>query len=168
MSSQAAIALHASRDNRSAGHRCTSSGIPEHAQISGTTPSGPRHRESLESPSQCISPCPRRRDPRVRSHRVRGDGSRRVPPAVPARCARAGVLGRGGRHAGDVGGGHPQGVGGGRSGGPWLDWAVQFVPAASLEAVTAWFDAGQPDPDRAADRIALVVRSAIQAACAVD
>jgi AcrR family transcriptional regulator len=53
-------------------------------------------------------------------------------------------------------------------GGPWLDWAVQFVPTVTLEAVIAWLDVGQPDPDRAADRIALVVHSAIQAARGVD
>ncbi|SMD18199.1 transcriptional regulator, TetR family [Lentzea albidocapillata] len=52
--------------------------------------------------------------------------------------------------------------------GPWLDWAVQIVPTATLESVIAWLDAGQPDPDRAADRIALVVHSAIQAARGVD
>jgi len=34
--------------------------------------------------------------------------------------------------------------------------------------VIAWLDAGQPDPDRAADRIALVVHSAIRAARGID
>ncbi|SDK87135.1 transcriptional regulator, TetR family [Lentzea albidocapillata subsp. violacea] len=52
--------------------------------------------------------------------------------------------------------------------GPWLDWAVQYVPTVTLEAVIAWLDAGQPDPDQAADRIALVVHSAIRAANGVD
>lgn len=52
--------------------------------------------------------------------------------------------------------------------GPWLDWAVQIVPTATLESVIAWLDAGQPDPDQAADRIALVVHSAIRAARGVD
>jgi len=52
--------------------------------------------------------------------------------------------------------------------GPWLDWAVQLVPTVTLEAVIAWLDAGQPEPDRAADRIALVVHSAIQAARGLD
>ena len=52
--------------------------------------------------------------------------------------------------------------------GPWLDWAVQLVPTVTLEAVIAWLDAGQPESDRAADRIALVVHSAIQAARGVD
>jgi AcrR family transcriptional regulator len=52
--------------------------------------------------------------------------------------------------------------------GPWLDWAVQIVPTATLESVIAWLDAGQPDPDRAADRIALVVHSAIRAARGID
>ncbi len=52
--------------------------------------------------------------------------------------------------------------------GPWLDWAVQYVPTVTLEAVIAWLDAGQPDPEQAADRIALVVHSAIRAANGVD
>jgi AcrR family transcriptional regulator len=52
--------------------------------------------------------------------------------------------------------------------GQWLDWAVQIVPTATLESVIAWLDAGQPDPDQAADRIALVVHSAIGAARGVD
>ena len=52
--------------------------------------------------------------------------------------------------------------------GPWLDWAVQLVPTVTLEAVIAWLDAGQPEPDRAADRIAQVVHSAIQAARGLD
>lgn len=52
--------------------------------------------------------------------------------------------------------------------GPWLDWAVQIVPTATLESVIAWLDAGQPDPDQAADRIALVVHSAIRAARGID
>ncbi|WP_051783052.1 TetR/AcrR family transcriptional regulator [Lentzea aerocolonigenes] len=52
--------------------------------------------------------------------------------------------------------------------GPWLDWAVQYVPTVTLEGVIAWLDAGQPDPDQAADRIALVVHSAIRAANGVD
>lgn len=52
--------------------------------------------------------------------------------------------------------------------GPWLDWAVRLVPTVTLESVMAWLDAGQPDPDRAADRIAPVVHSAIQAARGLD
>jgi len=35
----------------------------------------------------------------------------------------------------------------------WAAWAAQLVPTVAIAAVTAWLDAGQPDPDRAADRI---------------
>jgi AcrR family transcriptional regulator len=37
--------------------------------------------------------------------------------------------------------------------GPFRDWAARLVPTMTLEAVIAWLDAGQPDPDRAADHI---------------
>ncbi|MEU6266156.1 TetR/AcrR family transcriptional regulator [Saccharopolyspora shandongensis] len=48
--------------------------------------------------------------------------------------------------------------------GQWRDWAARLVPAVAIEAVIAWLDAGQPDRDQAADRVAQVVRAAIQAA----
>jgi AcrR family transcriptional regulator len=48
--------------------------------------------------------------------------------------------------------------------GPWLDWAAQLIPALTVEAVIAWLDAGQPDPEQAARRIGQVVNGAIQAA----
>jgi AcrR family transcriptional regulator len=48
--------------------------------------------------------------------------------------------------------------------GPWLDWAARLVPAVAIEAVIAWLDAGQPDPDLAAERIGQVIHGAIQAA----
>jgi hypothetical protein len=32
----------------------------------------------------------------------------------------------------------------------WAQWAVQLAPVVAIEAITAWLDAGQPDPDRAA------------------
>jgi hypothetical protein len=35
----------------------------------------------------------------------------------------------------------------------WAAWAAQLVPTVAIAAVTAWLDAGQPDPDQAADRI---------------
>lgn len=38
------------------------------------------------------------------------------------------------------------------------------VPTLTLEAVIAWLDAGQPDPDRAAERIGGVLHAVIQAA----
>lgn len=48
--------------------------------------------------------------------------------------------------------------------GPWTDWAARLVPAITIEAVIAWLDAGQPDPDQAADRISQLVHDVIQAA----
>lgn len=48
--------------------------------------------------------------------------------------------------------------------GPWRQWAAQLVPTVTLEAVIAWLDAGQPDPDRAADHIGGAVRAVVQAA----
>ncbi|MCT2584900.1 TetR/AcrR family transcriptional regulator [Actinophytocola gossypii] len=48
--------------------------------------------------------------------------------------------------------------------GPWQDWAARLIPAFTLEAVIAWLDAGQPDPDRAARRIADALHSVIHAA----
>jgi AcrR family transcriptional regulator len=35
----------------------------------------------------------------------------------------------------------------------WAQWAAQLAPVVAIEAVLAWLDAGQPDPDQAADRI---------------
>jgi AcrR family transcriptional regulator len=46
----------------------------------------------------------------------------------------------------------------------WAAWAAQLVPTVAIAAVTAWLDAGQPDPDRAADRIREAVNGAIVAA----
>lgn len=48
--------------------------------------------------------------------------------------------------------------------GPRLDWAARLIPALTIEAVIAWLDAGEPDPDQAAARIAHAVGGAIQAA----
>lgn len=48
--------------------------------------------------------------------------------------------------------------------GPWLSWAARLVPTVTIEAVIAWLDAGQPDPDRAADRIGRAVHGVLQAA----
>jgi len=52
--------------------------------------------------------------------------------------------------------------------GPWLDWAARLIPALTTEAVIAWLDAGQPDPDQAAERIGRAVHGAIQAAGPAD
>jgi AcrR family transcriptional regulator len=48
--------------------------------------------------------------------------------------------------------------------GPWQDWAARLVPTVALEAVIAWLDAGQPDPDHAADRIHLAIQAVVDAA----
>jgi AcrR family transcriptional regulator len=48
--------------------------------------------------------------------------------------------------------------------GPWQDWAARLIPTLTLEAVIAWLDTGQPDPDQAAERIGHAVYAVIQAA----
>lgn len=48
----------------------------------------------------------------------------------------------------------------------WARWAAQLAPAAAIEAVVAWLDAGRPDPDRAADRIRHVIAGVLTAAAA--
>ena len=48
--------------------------------------------------------------------------------------------------------------------GPWLDWAAGLIPTLTIEAVIAWLDAGQPDPEQAADRIGQAVHGVIAAA----
>jgi AcrR family transcriptional regulator len=47
---------------------------------------------------------------------------------------------------------------------PWLDWASRLVPTLTIEAVIAWLDAGQPDPEHAAARIGHAVHGVIRAA----
>ena len=46
----------------------------------------------------------------------------------------------------------------------WATWASQLAPAVATEAVIAWLDAGQPDPEHAAGRISQVIGGVIQAA----
>jgi AcrR family transcriptional regulator len=46
----------------------------------------------------------------------------------------------------------------------WVGWAAQLAPVVAIEAVMAWLDAGQPDPDRAADRIRQALAGVINAA----
>jgi AcrR family transcriptional regulator len=46
----------------------------------------------------------------------------------------------------------------------WVQWAAQLAPVVAIEAVMAWLDAGQPDPDRAADRIRQALAGVIGAA----
>lgn len=48
--------------------------------------------------------------------------------------------------------------------GPWLEWAARLLPVVTTEAVIAWLDAGEPDPDQAANRIGAAVHGVIQAA----
>jgi AcrR family transcriptional regulator len=48
--------------------------------------------------------------------------------------------------------------------GPWRNWAARLVPTVTLEAVIAWLDTGQPDPDHAAERIGQTIQGVIQAA----
>lgn len=46
----------------------------------------------------------------------------------------------------------------------WAAWAARLVPAATIEAVIAWLDAGEPDPDQAAHRVGAAVHGIIAAA----
>jgi AcrR family transcriptional regulator len=46
----------------------------------------------------------------------------------------------------------------------WVQWAAQLAPVVAIEAVLAWLDAGQPDPDQAADRIRQALAGVISAA----
>jgi AcrR family transcriptional regulator len=46
----------------------------------------------------------------------------------------------------------------------WARWAAQLAPVVAIEAVMAWLDAGQPDPDQAADRIRQALAGVISAA----
>ncbi|WP_233148074.1 TetR/AcrR family transcriptional regulator [Mycobacterium sp. IS-836] len=46
----------------------------------------------------------------------------------------------------------------------WRSWAARLLPSMTIDAVIAWLDAGQPDPDDAAIRIRSVVDAVIQAA----
>jgi AcrR family transcriptional regulator len=48
--------------------------------------------------------------------------------------------------------------------GPWRQWAARLVPTITLEAVIAWLDSGQPDPDRAAAHISHAIEGVIHAA----
>lgn len=48
--------------------------------------------------------------------------------------------------------------------GPWLDWASQLIPTMTTDAVIAWLDNGQPDPDTAADRIRAAIHGISEAA----
>ncbi len=46
----------------------------------------------------------------------------------------------------------------------WRSWAARLLPGMTIDAVIAWLDVGQPDPDQAAMRIRSVVDAVIEAA----
>jgi AcrR family transcriptional regulator len=46
----------------------------------------------------------------------------------------------------------------------WRSWAARLLPTLTTDAVIAWLDAGQPDPDQAATQIRRVVDAVIEAA----
>src|SRR5919202_3731297 len=46
----------------------------------------------------------------------------------------------------------------------WAQWAAQLAPVVAIEAVLALLEAGQPDPDQAADRIRQALAGVITAA----
>ncbi|MGH8880879.1 MAG: TetR/AcrR family transcriptional regulator [Stackebrandtia sp.] len=46
----------------------------------------------------------------------------------------------------------------------WAQWAARLAPQITIDAVLAWLDAGQPDPDTAAARITHTITALIDAA----
>lgn len=46
----------------------------------------------------------------------------------------------------------------------WLSWAAHLAPTATVAAITAWLDAGQPDPDTAGERIRRALAGIVRAA----
>lgn len=48
----------------------------------------------------------------------------------------------------------------------WARWATQLAPTVAVAALIAWLDAGQPDPDLAADRVRHVIAGVLTAAAA--
>ncbi len=46
----------------------------------------------------------------------------------------------------------------------WRSWAAHLLPTLTTDAVIAWLDAGQPEPDQAAVRIRQIVDAVIRAA----
>jgi AcrR family transcriptional regulator len=49
----------------------------------------------------------------------------------------------------------------------WAAWASQLIPTVTVEAVIAWLDEGQPQPDQVAERVGRAVLGVIQAAQAL-
>jgi AcrR family transcriptional regulator len=48
----------------------------------------------------------------------------------------------------------------------WARWAAHLTRTVAIEAIMAWLDAGQPDPDLAADRVRHVIAGVLAAATA--
>lgn len=46
----------------------------------------------------------------------------------------------------------------------WRDWAARLIPTLTQEAVIAWLDAGQPDPEHAAERVTALIDGVVRAA----
>lgn len=46
----------------------------------------------------------------------------------------------------------------------WARWAARLAPTVAVEAIIAWLEAGQPDPDQAADNVRHVIAGVIGAA----
>jgi AcrR family transcriptional regulator len=46
----------------------------------------------------------------------------------------------------------------------WAHWASQLTPTVAVDAAIAWLDAGQPDRDRAADRVRHLLAAIVEAA----
>ena len=46
----------------------------------------------------------------------------------------------------------------------WVRWAAQLAPIVAIEAIIAWLDAGQPDPDQAPERVRQALGGVLQAA----
>jgi len=46
----------------------------------------------------------------------------------------------------------------------WTTWAALLAPTVAVDAVIAWLDAGQPDPQKAPERIGRVLDSIVKAA----
>ena len=50
----------------------------------------------------------------------------------------------------------------------WARWAARLAPTVAIEAIAAWLDAGQPDRERAAERVRQAIGGVIQAAGAPE
>jgi AcrR family transcriptional regulator len=46
----------------------------------------------------------------------------------------------------------------------WVAWASELIPTVTVEAVIAWLDAGQPQPEEAAERVGRAVQGVFEAA----